>query len=139
MAKRKAAPLTPGTHWRQTQEGWVPRFVWKKLVIEGTARPAQLLMPNEAFLVVMEFANAAGKAIFGVAPYRSVEDESGREVFAANPEFDELPDLKSVLGGLKAPGDIEIKASTAPQGPAPTTAEGIPLDQIDPDTMPLSE
>lgn len=85
-------------------------------------------------MVVMEFANAAGKAVFGVAPYVSKEIE-GRDTFESNPAFDEMTTIKDILGGLKAPADIEIKGGGV-EGEARTTPEGIPLDQIDPATLP---
>jgi hypothetical protein len=134
MAKRSKG-ISPGVHWIPGEEGWIPRFVWRKAMVEGPPRPAQAFLPQEPFRVVMEFANLSGKAIFGVAPYHTVQ-EKGREVFQANPAFDKIPDMKALLGGLSKPGDIEIKDRSQPSLETP---EGIPVDQIDPKTLPQSK
>lgn len=135
MAKRgPVRNMSSGIHWRRTEEGFIPRFVWKKLEVEGSVRPVQLLYPQEAFQVIMEFANAAGKGIFGVAPYKTVTDSEGHEVFASNEAFDAIPNMKDVLGGLKNPADIEIKGAEQSAKENLVTPGGIPLDQIDPNS-----
>lgn len=88
-------------------------------------------LPGEPFRVVMEFACLAGVAIFGVSPYHTVT-EDGREVFKTNPEFDEIPDMSSILGGLSDPSNIEIR--NQPESSSKTES-GVPRDQIDPSTM----
>lgn len=131
MAKRSKG-LSPGVHWIPGEEGWIPRFVWRKAMVEGPPRPAKAFLPQEPFRVVMEFANLSGAAIFGVAPYHTARDE-GHEVFKANPAFDEIPDIKSLLGGLSKPEDIEIVDRSKPPLEIP---DGVPVDQIDPSTLP---
>ena len=132
MGKRKRiSKQVPGVHWAPMEEGWVPHFVWKKMSVQGPPRPAKALLPEEAFKVVMEYANMAGKGIFGVAPY-TYKLVEGREVFQANEAFDAIPNIKSLLGGLKTPEDIEIKGLEGQPELVGENPDGVPLDQIDP-------
>ena len=149
MAKQSKANLKPGVSWRPGDKGWVPTFTWKKIRMEGDPRPAKAFMPGEPFQVVMEFANEAGKALFGVEPFHTVEKE-GRMVLQTNPAFDEIPTIASLLGGL---GDITVNEGGTNKEQAPHTGEAedpgvlrpvtpvrasnpsnIPADQIDPNT-----